>query len=410
MRLNCLPESLQQICLKGKSEMQYRRFGKLDWKCSALGFGAMRLPTTDNANSGNVDEALAVRMMRYAIDHGVNYIDSAYMYHNGMSERVVAKALQDGYRQRVKVATKLPVAMVTSLEQADRIFNEQLEKLQTPRMDFYLFHGLSANNWAKVKDLGLIKWAEGKMAAGLISYLGFSFHDELSVFKEIVNGYDNWTLAQVQYNYMDVNHQAGIMGVKYAASKGLAVVVMEPIRGGNLSRKPPEAVMKVWNTAPCVRTQAEWALMWVLNQPEISLALSGMSTLEQVIENVGVAERSGSGLMNSVELALLDKVREAYRGMHPVPCTKCRYCMPCPNGVDIPGIFEIYNEAKAFDVIDMGRFRYNSPFGLKPEQKADHCIECGQCQEACPQKIEIPKWLKQIHQELYMQNPPGPPR
>jgi uncharacterized protein len=389
--------------------MQYRKFGKLDWKCSALGFGAMRLPTMDT-NSANIDEALAVRMMRYAIDHGVNYLDSAYMYHNGMSEKIIAKALQEGYRQKVKVATKLPVSMVTSVAQADKILHEQLEKLQTPRLDFYLFHGLGAANWAKVKDLGLIKWAESKMAEGLFSHLGFSFHDDFNVFKEIIDGYDNWILSQVQYNFVDVHHQAGIQGVRYAASKGLAVVVMEPIRGGNLSRKPPAAVAQIWATAPSVRTQAEWALLWVLNQPEVSLALSGMSTLEQVIENVGVAERSGTGLLNTVELSLLDSVREAYKGLYPVPCTKCRYCMPCPNGVDIPGVFEIYNESAAFDTMDMGRFRYNSPFGMKNEQKADKCIECGKCEEACPQKITIRDWLKKVHKDLYMPNPPGPPK
>jgi predicted aldo/keto reductase-like oxidoreductase len=389
--------------------MQYRKFGKLDWKCSALGFGAMRLPTTD-PNPNNVDEAESIRMIRYAIDHGVNYLDSAYMYHAGISEKVVGKALQNGYRQKVKMVTKLPMPMVNSIQDADRILHEQLEKLQTPRLDFYLFHGLNGMSWSKVKELGLINWAESKMAEGLFSNLGFSFHDEFSVFKEIVDSYDNWVLSQVQYNYMDVNKQAGIKGVKYAASKGLAVVVMEPIRGGLLSRKPPEVVAKLWATAPSVRTLAEWALLWVLNQPEVSLALSGMSTMEQVIENVAIADRSGTGIMNSVELGLLDKVRDTYKGMNPVPCTKCRYCMPCPNGVEIPNIFELYNEAVAFDVIDMGRFRYNGPFGLKPEQKADKCVECGKCVEACPQKIAIPEWLKKIHKELAQAPPPAPPK
>ncbi|HSW57150.1 MAG TPA: aldo/keto reductase [Dehalococcoidales bacterium] len=388
--------------------MQYRKFGKLDWKCSALGFGAMRLPTTD-PDPTHINEAESIRLIRYAIDHGVNYIDSAYMYHGGYSEKLVAKALQNGYRQRVKVATKLPVIMLNSLQDADRILNEQLEKLQTPRIDFYLFHGLSSMNWSKVKELKLIPWAEKKIAAGLFNHLGFSFHDEFPVFKEIVDSYDNWILSQVQYNYLDVNKQAGIEGVRYAAAKGLAVVVMEPVRGGILSRKPPEKIASLWESAPSVRTLAEWALMWVWNHPEVSLALSGMTTIEQVIENVAIAERSGSGMMNSVELSLLDRVRETYKGLYPIPCTRCRYCMPCTNGVEIPGIFELYNEAISFDVIDMGRFRYNGPFGLKPEQKADKCIECGKCLEECPQKIAIPDWLKKIHKELYMAVPPAPP-
>jgi len=369
----------------------------------------MRLPTKD-ANTANIDEDLAIRMIRYAIDHGVNYVDSAYMYHNGQSEKVVGKALQNGYRQRIKLATKLPMPKITSVQDAEQTLREQLEKLQTPRIDVYLFHGLNAGSWNKVKELKLIQWAEKKMAEGLISHLGFSFHDELPVFKDIINFYDNWTMCQVQYNYMDIDKQAGTEGVRFAASKGLAIVVMEPIRGGMLSRKPPEKVAQAWTTAPCVRTLAEWALTWVWNQSEISLALSGMSNLEQVIENVAIAERSGIGIMNSAELALLGKVRNAYKETYPIPCTKCRYCMPCPNGVDIPGNFEIYNEAIGFDALEMGKFRYNSTFNLKAEQKADHCIECGTCLETCPQKIQIPDWMKKIHKDLYQSTPMGPPR
>ncbi|HEX7475823.1 MAG TPA: aldo/keto reductase [Dehalococcoidales bacterium] len=379
--------------------MQYRKFGKLDWKVSALGFGAMRLPLLDK-DPAHIDETESIRMIRYAIDHGVNYLDSAYMYHAGQSERVVGKALKDGYRGKIKLVTKLPLPMVTTVADAERILRDQLEKLQTPKLDFYLFHGLNAISWTKVKELGLIKWAEDKMVEGLFGQLGFSFHDEFSVLKEIVDGYDNWILAQIQYNYIDVNRQAGMRGLKYAASKGLAVTVMEPVRGGILSKKPPEVITKIWQNAPLYRTQAEWALMWVLNQPEVSLALSGMSTMEQVIENVGIADRSGTGLLTATDLAMIDTVREAYKGLNPIPCTKCRYCMPCPNNVDIPTIFEMYNDAMAFDVIDMGRFRYNGPFGIKPDQRADKCVECGKCEEACPQKVEIRNWLKKVHKEL----------
>jgi predicted aldo/keto reductase-like oxidoreductase len=379
--------------------MQYRKFGKLDWRVSALGFGAMRLPLIDK-DPAHVDETESIRMVRYAIDHGVNYLDSAYMYHAGQSERMLGKALKDGYRSKVKLVTKLPIPMTNSVADADRILHDQLEKLQTPKLDFYLFHGLNAVSWAKVKELGLIKWAEDKMVEGLFGQLGFSFHDEFPALKEIVDGYDNWILAQIQYNYIDVNRQAGMRGLKYAASKGLAVTVMEPVRGGILSKKPPEVITKIWQSSPLYRTQAEWALLWVLNQPEVSLALSGMSTMEQVIENVGIADRSGTGLLTATDLAMIDTVREAYKGLNPIPCTKCRYCMPCPNNVEIPTIFEMYNDASAFDVMDMGRFRYNGPFGLKPDQKADKCVECGKCEEACPQKVEIRSWLKKVHKEL----------
>jgi predicted aldo/keto reductase-like oxidoreductase len=378
--------------------MKYRKFGKLDWEVSALGFGAMRLPII-GIDQANVDESEAIRMIRYAIDHGVNYLDTGYPYHAGQSERVVGKALKDGYREKMKLATKMPVRMVERAEDFDRFFNEQRERLQVDKFDFYLFHGLRSATWPNVRDMGIFRWAEDKMSKGLFDYLGFSFHDEFDVFKDIVDSYDNWTLAQVQYNYMDIHHQAGRRGVEYAANKGLAVVVMEPIRGGKLSKKPPEKVAELWRSAPQKRSQAEWALLWVWNQPEVSVALSGMSTMEQVVENVAVAERSGPGLLSVDELALIDKVREAYRGSSPIPCTACGYCMPCKNGVEIPRIFDAYNEAIVYGDVRMGQAFYQGqrPFGLTKEQRADQCVECGECMEACPQEIPITDWLKKAH-------------
>ncbi len=378
--------------------MQYRRFGKLDWEGSALGFGAMRLPSA-KGDPANVDDPESIRMIRYAIDHGVNYVDTAYGYHSGQSERIVGRALLDGYRDKVKVATKLPVGLVESASDFDRLLNEQLERLQT-KIDFYLLHGLRGKNWPKVRDLGVLSWAEGAMADGRIGYLGFSFHDDFEAFKEIVNGYDNWILAQIQYNYMDVEFQAGRHGLEYAANKGLAVVVMEPLRGGRLAKEPPEQVAKVWASAAQKRTLAEWGLLWVWNQPEVSVVLSGMSTMEQVVENVVVAERSGPGKLTADELTLFDSVNEAYHGLIPIPCTGCRYCMPCPNGVGISTILQIYNEAMMYDDPRSGRFRYRGPDGLKEEQHADQCTECGECLVACPQGIDIPEWLKKVHELL----------
>jgi predicted aldo/keto reductase-like oxidoreductase len=376
--------------------MQYRRFGKLDWKVSALGFGAMRLPVIDNEQA-NVDEPEAIRMIRYAIDHGVNYLDTAYPYHGGNSERIVGRALKDGYREKMKLATKLPARMCESADDFDRFFNEQMERLDTGKIDFYLLHGLNGRSWPKVRDLGVLQWAEKKMAAGQFDYLGFSFHDELDVFKEIVDAYD-WTFCQVQYNYMDIETQAGRKGVEYAANKGLAVVVMEPLRGGKLG-KQPEPVMKIWDSVSHKRSPAEWALLWVLDQPEISVALSGMSTMEQVVENVQVASRSAPGMLTDEELALYDRVREAYQGLSPIPCTACGYCMPCPNGVDIPRNFQIYNDAVMYDDMRIGRFYYRGG-RIEEEQRADQCIECGDCLDACPQEIPIPDWLKKVHEQL----------
>ncbi|UCB44015.1 MAG: aldo/keto reductase [Dehalococcoidales bacterium] len=376
--------------------MQYRRFGKLDWKVSALGFGAMRLPLLDN-NPAEVDEPEAIRMIRYAIDHGVNYLDTAYPYHGGNSERIVGRALKDGYREKMKLATKLPVRMCESADDFDRFFNEQMERLDTGKIDFYLLHGLNGRSWPKVRDLGILRWAEEKMAAGLFDYLGYSFHDELDAFKEIVDAYD-WTMCQVQYNYMDIETQAGRKGVEYAANKGLAVVVMEPLRGGKLGQQP-EPVLKVWESASQKRTPAEWALLWVLNQPEISVALSGMSTMEQVVENVAVASRSVPGMLTAEELSLYGRIQEAYQGLSPIPCTSCGYCLPCPNGVEIPRVFQIYNDAIMYEDMRIGRFYYRGG-RLEDGQRADECTECGECVDACPQEIPVPDWLKKVHEEL----------
>jgi len=379
----------------GGEAMQYRSFGRLDWQGSALGFGAMRLPLTD-ANQANVDEPEAIRMIRYTIDHGVNYLDTAYPYHMGQSERVVGRALRDGYRERMKLATKMPVRIVESAGDFNRYFNEQLERLQSNKVDFYLLHGLNGRSWAKVRDLGVLRWAEDKMAKGHFDYLGFSFHDDYEAFKGIIDDYDNWTLCQIQYNYMDIDYQAGTDGLKYAAQKGLAVVVMEPLRGGRLT-KPPASVANLWTSAAQKRTPAEWGLLWVWNQPEVSLALSGMSTMEQVMENVATAGRSGPDILTADELALIDRVREEYKKLSPIPCTKCGYCLPCSSGVEIPTIFELYNEAVIYNDARTARFRYRGPDGLKEEQRADQGIECGECVDACPQQIPIPEWLKKAH-------------
>ena len=379
--------------------MQYRKFGKLDWQVSSLGFGCMRLPVIDN-NMERIDEPLAIKMIRHAIDNGVNYVDTAYMYHGGNSERTLGKALQDGYRAKTKLATKLPAMMINSADQFDKIFDEQLERLQTNKVDFYLMHGLHTDTWDKIRDMNVLKWAEGRMAKGQIGNLGFSFHDDYKVFKEIIDYYDNWTFCQIQYNYIDIENQAGRQGVEYAAGKGLGIVVMEPIRGGLLAKEPPKPVAKVWGKRRGNRSYAEWALQWVWNQPEISVVLSGMSTMQQVEENIASASRSGPGTLTAEELTVIDEVRKAYESIIPIPCTGCRYCQPCPNGVAIPDIFKLYNEVIMLDAPQLGYMRYAGRIGIKPEQRADNCVECGECVELCPQKIEIPEWLKKAHEHM----------
>ncbi|MGA7845183.1 MAG: aldo/keto reductase [Dehalococcoidales bacterium] len=367
--------------------MKYRKFGKLDWQVSALGFGAMRLPIL-NEDYAKIDEAQAIPMIRYAVDHGVNYIDSAWGYHRGFSEVVVEKALRDGYREKVKVATKLPCPDVQTAADFDRLLNEQLGRLNS-KIDFYLLHGLNKMQWAKVRDLGVMKWAERQQADGRIGHLGFSFHDNFDAFKEIIDAYDNWTLAQIQYNFMDEQNQAGTKGLEYAHKKGLAVVVMEPIRGGRLAR-PPEKVVKLWQSAPVQRTPAEWALRWVWNHPEVSTVLSGMGSMQQVAENVATAEHSQPHNLTADEVALVGRVKDAYFS-DAVACTGCRYCMPCPNDVDIPRVFNLYNDAVIYGDAARPRRDYGR---MKPEQRADNCTKCEQCVEKCPQQLAIPELLE----------------
>jgi predicted aldo/keto reductase-like oxidoreductase len=355
----------------------------------------MRLPTSDGERlSPNILEDEAIAMIRHAIDHGVNYLDTAYPYHSGQSEVVVGKALLDGYREKVKLATKLPVWMVESTSDFDKLLGEQLQKLQTGHIDFYLLHALSGSRWRDIvlKHSLLDKAAEA-LADGRIRHLGFSFHDEYESFEEIVNGCDLFSFCQIQYNYMDAENQAGTRGLKLAASKGLAVVVMEPLLGGRLV-DPPNDVRETMERSPIRRSPAEWALQWLWDQPEVSVVLSGMSTAAQVEENLGAADASRIHSFSPAEHALIAQVREQYQARTVVPCNRCNYCMPCPNGVDIPGNFDYFNHAHLFDDTAGARFRYE--VFLKAEQRASACIACGTCEDLCPQKIEIREWMPKV--------------
>ncbi len=376
--------------------MQYRQFGKTGVQVSALGFGAMRLPTTDPQDRTTIDEALATRMIRYAIDHGVNYIDTAYPYHNGASERFVGRVLQDGYREKVNLATKLPMWAIEKEGDAERILNEQLEKLQTDHVDFYLFHGLRAPRWETVQTFKLLDWAETAMADGRIGHLGFSFHDNVDVFKTIIDAYDNWAFCQIQHNYMDINTQAGTEGLRYAGSKGLGVVIMEPLLGGRLVN-PPEPVQEIWDTAPTVQTPVERAMRWLWDQPEVSVVLSGMSTMEHVVENVANAGRYSVGNMTTEDQTLIAKARAKYEELCPIPCTKCEYCLPCAVELNIPRLFDILNRGVMYNKLDEARRSYQR---MSEEQKATACIACHQCEEQCPQSIPISEWMVHLDEIL----------
>jgi hypothetical protein len=377
--------------------MKYRRFGGLEWQVSALGFGAMRLPVIDKDQS-KINEPEAIKMMHYAFDHGVNYVDTAWPYHGGNSEGVVGQALKDGYREKVKLATKLPAWAVQKIDDCEHYLNEQLGRLQTDYIDFYLLHGLNKARWPQLKDMGVLTWAEGAIGDGRIKHLGFSFHDDYDVFKGIVDDYDRWTLCQIQYNFMDTEYQAGTEGLQYAAEKGLAVVIMEPIRGGQLSKQPPDDVVSLYGSASTQRSPAEWALQWIWNQPEVSTVLSGMTAMDHVVENVAAADRSGPDTLAEDELSLIKQVEEEYRKLSPIPCTLCNYCLPCPNNVRIPGVFGLYNDAIMYGDLQRARFLYT--IRIQQDERAEHCEECNECEEKCPQEIPVAEWMKKVQELL----------
>ncbi|HIS31502.1 MAG TPA: aldo/keto reductase [Candidatus Limivivens intestinipullorum] len=360
--------------------MKYRSFGKTGIRVSALGFGCMRFPTVEKDEKRVIDRQRAITMLRNAIDNGVNYVDTAYPYHGGESEEVVGIALEDGYRDKVYLADKCPVWLLKKEEDFDRILDEQLAKLKTDHIDFYLLHALDGNRFENtVKKFHLISHMEKAKEEGKIRHLGFSFHDNLDSFKKIIDAYDGWEFCQIQYNYVDVCHQAGTEGLRYAAGKGLGVVIMEPLRGGKLA----DVSLHLAETFPAGKTPVEWALDFIWDQPEVSLLLSGMSAEKQVEDNLLYADRSGAGMLTEEERAVFGKAKEIFDTMALVKCTKCRYCMPCPSGLDIPGIFSIYNRvpvdgkeaaAKDYAVLDV---------------KADACVACKRCEKACPQHINI---------------------
>ncbi|MFX1313078.1 MAG: aldo/keto reductase [Promethearchaeota archaeon] len=388
--------------------MKYRKMGSLNWEVSALGFGAMRLPMI---NLAKVDEEEAIKMIRYAIDNGVNYVDTAYTYHLGNSEVIVGKALKDGYREKVHLTTKSPIWLIQKREDFDKYLNEQIDRLQT-NPDIYLFHGLTTGRLEKIKKLNLTEKIEEAREKGLIKYIGFSFHDSFKAFKEIIDYY-NWDCCQIQFNYLDIEYQAGIKGVEYAGSKNIALIIMEPIRGGKLAistdklDSKPE-IKDVLEKSNMNRTMADLALQFVWNHPEVSVVLSGMSNMQQVKENVESANNSAINSLSAEELQLTSELRKMYEKYELVPCTSCRYCEPCPNGVAISWIFRLLNELAYWGQERIARitFLYNRyaktpeelekrrSEGREAEGVASLCIQCGECLDKCPQQIEIPDLMK----------------
>jgi predicted aldo/keto reductase-like oxidoreductase len=380
--------------------MMYRKDPKNGDELSILGFGCMRLAA--NAD-GSIDEARATRQIRDAIDRGVNYVDTAWPYHGGQSEPFVGRALAEGYRERVKLATKLPSWLIRSRADMDTYLNAQLERLRTDRIDYYLVHALVGDLWDTVERLGVADFLNAAKADGRIRSAGFSFHGGGADFSRIVDAYD-WDYCQIQYNLLDEQNQAGTAGLEYAASRGLAVIVMEPLRGGNLTRTVPLAVQEIWDEAPTKRTAAEWALRWIWNRPEVTVVLSGMNEEAHIRENLRIADEASPDSLTDAELDLVRRVEWKYRELMKVGCTGCRYCMPCPAGVNIPLCFEEYNNLFLAEDPDGERFMYAARLGgavaLGEPEFASLCVQCGKCVEQCPQQIDIPAVLETVVEEL----------
>jgi uncharacterized protein len=379
--------------------MLYRKFPRVKDNVSILGFGCMRLPPEAGQQAGGkIDVPKATALIRAAIDGGVNYVDTAYPYHNGESEVVLGKALADGYREKVFVATKLPAWLVASREDMDRYLDEQLARLGTDHIDFYLLHGLGAETWENLSRLGVLEFLDSARADGRIRHPAFSFHDAFPVFKDIVDSYE-WTFAQVQYNYMDEQFQAGTQGVRYAAEQGLGIVVMEPLRGGLLSGDVP-AIHRHILEAPVRRTPSEWGLRWVWNHPEVTVVLSGMNAMEQVRENLAAAAQGLPGSLSAPEIGVVEKMRETFASRVKIPCTGCRYCMPCENGVDIPSCFMYYNQAYTYEAKEKAEGVYlwalNGSFSGGVPGFASCCVQCGECEEKCPQHFPIREYLQDV--------------
>ena len=374
--------------------MNYRN-DKYGNPISLLGFGCMRFPQT----LGKIDIEETEREILTAIEHGVNYFDTAYIYPG--SEAALGQILaRNGLRDKVNIATKLPHYLIKQTDGLEKLFQEELRRLRTDHVDYYLMHMLTdVDTWKRLCDLGIRQWIAEKKASGAIRQIGFSYHGNSDMFCQLVDVYD-WDFCQIQYNYMDEHSQAGRRGLHYAHDKGLAVIIMEPLRGGKLVNRLPEEAKKIFADYPIKHTPAQWAFRWLWNQPEITCVLSGMNSDEMVRDNIQTASTVTAGELGPAEETMLKQVVTAINAKMKVGCTGCGYCMPCPKGVDIPGTFAAYNR----------RYSENKFWGLvdyfmctslrKNSSAASNCIECGKCEKHCPQHIQIRQELKNARKDL----------
>jgi uncharacterized protein len=377
--------------------MLYRTMPKSDDHLSILGFGCMRFPQV----KGKIDEVRSTAQIESAIENGINYFDTAFPYHMGASEPFLGKVLSGGLRDRVYVATKLPPWSIKTAEDMDRILDIQRSKLQTEYIDYYMIHTLNRTSWRRLKELGVYDFLERAKQDGRIRHTGFYFHGEREVFPEIIDDYD-WTFCQIQYNYLDINFQAGTLGLKHAAKKNVGVIVMEPLRGGNLAKTPPKAIQEIWDESDIKRTPAEWALRWIWDHPEVCVVLSGMTEESNIEENLRIAADAHPQTLTSDEGQLVERAQKNYHKLMKAGCTGCGYCMPCPSGVDIPTCLKNYNDYHLFDKSENAKMLYFQTSGItggKPSY-ASLCNECGECIEQCPQQLPIPDLLKEVTKDF----------
>lgn len=365
---------------------------KLGIRTSLLGFGCMRFPTNED---GSINEKEALAMIDKAYQSGVTYFDTAYPYHGGKSEEVTGKALARYARDSYYLATKLPIWEVKSVADAERIFQEQLERLQKDYVDFYLMHALDAGSWKTVKELDLLGYCEKLRAEGKLKYLGFSFHDGYEVFEEILTAYP-WDFCQIQLNYMDKDTQATLKGVELAKKLGIPMIIMEPIKGGSLAKLPYDGIDELFKKARPEASTSSWALRYVASFDNINVVLSGMSTMEQVEDNLQTFAHFAP--LSEAEQNIIEQVADALRGRVQNGCTGCRYCMPCPAGVNIPKCFSIWNHYHIYENINETKWNWTQ--NIEASQKALNCVKCGKCEQACPQHIAIREDLARLQEEL----------
>lgn len=376
--------------------------GKTGEKVSILGMGCMRLPTRGRYDQ--IDAQKASNLLDHALEHGINYLDTAYPYHGlsnsegGASEVFLGEYFtENDRRDEIHISTKLPTWLLKDEEDMDMYLDEQLKRLRTDQIDFYLLHSLKEKSWFHLEILGIFEFLDSARSDGRIKYVGFSSHDETDFFKEVVDSY-SWDMCLIQYNYLDENIQAGKEGLNYAAEKNLGVAVMEPLKGGVLAEHIPPEVRDIWDSSPVLRKPAEWALRYLWDIPEISTVLSGMTTIEQLNENLLYAEEGLPHSLTTEERELMEEVKEVYQAKIVVDCSKCGYCMPCPSGINIPQCLSYLNQAAMLE--DDSEVKGQYYFMLKDTERAGNCVECGLCEELCSQKLPVTELLKEVKRVL----------